>query len=103
MPNLGSVIAKIERAKEHVRNLVPEISAFWTPARYTIALEDDPHTGDEVFRIHGNDFDLPARWSCIVGEAIHNLRSALDHLAWQLVLANNNIPNRSAEFPIFET
>jgi len=100
---LSSTIAKIERAKEHVRNLETEISTFWSPDRYTISREDDPDTGDEVFRIHGKDFDLPARWSCIIGEVVHNLRSALDHLAWQLVLANGQTPARTTEFPIFET
>ncbi len=102
MPDrLLSTIAKIERAKEHVRNLKDEIGTFWSSNRYVITPEDDPETGDEVFRFHG-DLQLPPHWGVIIGETVHNLRSALDHLAWQLVLANGGKPNRATEFPIFE-
>jgi hypothetical protein len=32
------------------------------------------------------------KWGLVVGDVLHNLRSALDHLAWQLVLANGKSP-----------
>jgi hypothetical protein len=43
----------------------------------------------------------PVKWSIVIGEIIHNLRSALDHLAWQLVKANGEKPDRDTGFPIF--
>jgi hypothetical protein len=43
----------------------------------------------------------PIKWSIIIGEIVHNLRSALDHLAWQLVKANGEKPDRNTGFPIF--
>lgn len=43
----------------------------------------------------------PIRWSIIIGEIVHNLRSVLDHLAWQLVKANGCKPNGDTGFPIF--
>ena len=36
-----------------------------------------------------------------VGEVAYNLRSGLDHLVWQLVLANEETPDTRTEFPIF--
>jgi hypothetical protein len=41
-------------------------------------------------------------WGPIIGDAVHNLRSALDHLAWQLAVpsARATTPRR-IEFPIF--
>jgi hypothetical protein len=99
----ASIRAKIERADEHVRDLAANIRSFWaTPNRYAFGPEDDPQTGDKVFHIHGNDLTPPLRFSIIVGEVVHNLRSALDHLAWQLVLANGRTPGRHIQFPIFE-
>jgi hypothetical protein len=38
----------------------------------------------------------------ITGDIIHNLRSCLDHLAWQLVDANGGKPSSHTMFPIFE-
>jgi hypothetical protein len=39
--------------------------------------------------------------SVVVGDVIHNLRSALDHLAWQLVLLDGGQPTDSTQFPIY--
>jgi len=38
--------------------------------------------------------------SLAIGDVIHNLRSALDHLYFQLVTANGETPDRSTYFPI---
>ena len=35
-----------------------------------------------------------------MGDAIHNLRTALDHLVWQLVEAGGGTPNDRTAFPI---
>lgn len=40
----------------------------------------------------------PAEWSILVGDALHNARSALDHLAWQLVELHGGSPDKS-RFP----
>ena len=36
----------------------------------------------------------------ILGEILYDLRSSLDHLVWQLVLANGQTPGRHNEFLI---
>lgn len=43
---------------------------------------------------------LPLRLSVLLGELLHNLRSGLDHVAWQLVLANGGTPNKKTSFPV---
>ncbi len=43
----------------------------------------------------------PPEWSPIIGDIVHNWRSALDHLAWQLVIRNGRKPSGSTAFPIF--
>jgi hypothetical protein len=37
-----------------------------------------------------------------MGDCLHNLRSSLDHLAWQLVLADGGTPTTRTDFPIFK-
>jgi hypothetical protein len=42
-------------------------------------------------------------WGVMFGDAMHNLRSALDHLVWQLVRLNGKKPSGANQFPICET
>jgi len=39
-------------------------------------------------------------WSIIIGDFLHNLRSGLDHLVWQAVLASENTPGDETAFPV---
>ncbi len=49
-------------------------------------------------RIHQ---EPPTEWSLIAGDFVQNVRAALDHLVWQLVLANGETPTPGNAFPIF--
>lgn len=42
----------------------------------------------------------PADWALVVGDIAHNARTALDHAAWQLVLAAGGTPDRRTTFPL---
>jgi hypothetical protein len=99
---LVGVRAKIERAKQHVRDLEIAIQAFLDTGAYEVGSEKHPYRGNPIYKVIRAD-DPPASLSLIAGDAIHNLRSALDHLAWQLVLANGRAPTRRTAFPIYES
>lgn len=84
--DLKSSWAKVKRAKIHIDTLAiaigqesPKGKMLWVRRKY------EPEQGAIVFRferlvkIHDN-------WSLIIGDAVHNLRGALDHLAWQLAI-----------------
>ena len=43
----------------------------------------------------------PAEIGVVVGDIVHNLRSALDHLACQFVISNGNSTSSATAFPIF--
>ncbi|WP_139205445.1 hypothetical protein [Plantibacter sp. MMLR14_011] len=65
------------------------------------SLEADVEDGAPVWRARMRD--LPAHWPVILGDAVHNARSALDHLAWQLVVKDGGNPSRRTQFPIAGT
>jgi hypothetical protein len=45
---------------------------------------------------------LPSdEWATLIGDCVHNLRSALDYLAWEL--AGSNLDDRQIMFPICDT
>ncbi len=46
------------------------------------------------------DIDELSPLSLLIGDAVHNFRSTLDHLFYQLVIANQQVPDRSTHFPV---
>jgi hypothetical protein len=100
---LIGVRAKIERAKEHVHNLEAAVQAFRDSNPYGFRIEDDLKTGDKIHRIHIQS-QTPDSFALLIGDAVHNLRAALDYLAWQLVIANGQTPkagSNGTQFPIY--
>ncbi len=109
------VQVKIERAKKHLRDLAAEILTL----EHTAILAPDPNTGvppHPIVLLHPNNLKRVPTLSfevvTMAGYVIHNIRSALDHLARQLVLVGMEcapvIPLtdkelRRVEFPIAET
>ena len=47
------------------------------------------------------DYADDLRWGVIVGEIVHDLRSALDHLVWQLVEIGDGRPDHDHSFPLY--
>jgi hypothetical protein len=92
-------LTKIARADEHIDNLEVEIRCFKKRDPYGFSIHNEADTGDRVYRAIVRE-NPPLRWSTIAGDAVHNLRSALDLLVWQLVLANQRTPGNHTMFPI---
>jgi hypothetical protein len=90
---------KVERAKEHARQLQSEIEAFLARKPYQLIVESDPDSGDNIYRVKVSE-QPPARWGTIIGDVVHNLRTALDYLAYLLVVANGHTPGKDTYFPI---
>ena len=75
--------AKVDRAEEHLRNLRVEWDKFASGA-YIVECKDDVGEGKRYWYL-ANTFPIPYEISLIAGDAVHNLRCALDHLAYYLV------------------
>lgn len=90
-PSLAGVWAKIARADEHAQLLEREVGAFFDRDPQPVATSVgyfDPESGwHMVYGIVRED--PPPRLGVILGDLVHNVRSALDHLVWQLVLWND--------------
>jgi len=97
--------ARVERAKEHFQDLRSELRAFMELDPYGIASYDNPAAGEHIYLARVSR-EPPVRWGVMAGEIVHHLRSALDRLAWQLVLDNGETPKTGmggTMFPIFRT
>jgi hypothetical protein len=75
------------------------LGAYIARDPYTAAPEFDPESGWHSIRLKA---DPPGpHFSLILGEAAHNLRSALDHVAWQLANLDGPPPREDRiQFPI---
>ena len=96
---LVGVFLKIRRANRHLADLDEAIKTALDRDRYSFTLEFDPQTNSHVYTAHGVPA-IDADWSLIVGEILYNLRSALDYLAWQLVILDGGTPGDKTQVPV---
>jgi hypothetical protein len=99
---LIGVRAKIERAEFQRAALDAECKAWTEQQRAEVVHHYDSDTTWHRFVVKAIDpVPPPLVWSVVLGEIVHDLRSALDHTIWQLVLSNNCVPDKGNQFPIF--
>jgi hypothetical protein len=74
--------AKLRRANTHLETLAQLVDEFAATEPYTLTAE--PGEGVVAYRLHTRE--APAEISTVVGDILHNLRSALDSVAYALAL-----------------
>lgn len=96
-PSLEGVALKLIRARNHFDSLNEVCGKAIEQSTGKPFVERE---GDwEVVCVPIREFP---RWPSIVsGDYVHNLRSALDHLAWQLVKASGGKPGPWTSFPAY--
>jgi hypothetical protein len=91
---------KIERAKKHIADL--QVAIVAQENTYTVTIEHHPDTGAQSLVHEFPDFEEALfELSLIVGDAIHNLHSALD-FAWYGTISRH-LPDKispSTKFPV---
>lgn len=92
---------KLDRARKHLEELDRETRAFTNPQPYRFNTELDDETGQYVVRLRFSKpaVAVPKRLSIVAGDVVHNLRSALDHLAFELA---GTSANHDTQFPIYD-
>lgn len=70
---------KVKRANKHIYELEAALKDFGKTHPYEAVEQVEADTGDRVWHAKVNR-QPPRRLSAIVGDAVHNLRSALDHV-----------------------
>lgn len=96
---LHGAYLKAARAAEHLRGLSEETQAWIDRGPFTTPSTIDTE-GWQVIHLSVKE-PAPLRLGVIVGDVLHNARSALDHTAWELVLRAGGNPGRHTGFPLF--
>lgn len=92
---------KIERAKHHINELDVEVKSFLARKPFRLMARVEKNPPRKVFFIK-DDIPIPPAISLITGDAIHNLKSALDMLAWAMV-GDQAINPKRVLFPFADT
>ena len=93
---------KIERADRHIRDLQVRIGRLENSC--SSAIEPHPELGYEEIKYDVTDKIAAQEISLIIGDALHNLKCALDY-GWIATLERHapGAINRKTQFPIHET
>jgi hypothetical protein len=90
---------KFRRAADHLKEVERLLLAYMSPQPYKITPEKDPDVGLSFWITLREE--PPDDISLAAGDCIHNLRSALDHVVYELSLRTAGRPVSQTGFPIF--
>jgi hypothetical protein len=89
---------KIERAKKHINDLHSEIISFSNSDFYAITIEKHPDTGNDTPKLRITK-PIPEGLALIIGDSIHNLRTALDLAVCEVVRDKLGSTTKYTKFP----
>ncbi len=92
---------KIERTWELLEALNGEIRAFVDTEPYGYWIEPEPDSDWMLVRVEVRR-RIPSHLSLLFGDAVHDCRSALNHLAYEMAAIGSG-PSRSTQWPIYKT
>jgi hypothetical protein len=90
---------KIGRAEKHLELLATKIDTFTEGDPYTVSKEYNSEQSKYLFKLKIGKSIPQVDWALDIGDCVHNIRSALDYLAWRL--AGSNLADRTTIFPIY--
>lgn len=91
---------KLRRAREHVDVFNEEIRTWLGNNPGEVRCDPGGQALEHTWSLYFPARPPKVRWGVLIGDVLHDVRSALDHLAWQLALLNGPPPEHTA-FPIF--
>jgi hypothetical protein len=97
-PSLDNAYARVRRAEHHLSKLKSEspgilsVVSGWAEGQQDLAVLNLP--------IEKGITSLPPSFGIRVGEAIYNLRAALDYLVYELAILDSGIVQHGTQFPI---
>src|SRR4051794_2741325 len=95
---------KLARARKHLEDLGDEVGRWLDGSHHTVSRKHQPHRGEYVVSVKAEAVPRDP-FATLIGDCLQNLRSGLDHLAYELA-AHCTVPlsddiAEDSEFPIF--
>lgn len=103
-PDLSGVRLKLDRAEHHIESLRAEIQTFRQRKPKPFGFRTEKRSGLDgsvEYVLYAIVREPPPReWALIIGDAVQNIRSALEHLVYELSTPTGQ--RRGTQFPIFD-
>jgi len=93
---------KVKRADQHIEELNRILADFVNSDFCRVEIEKDQDTGNHIVKFRQSK-SMPPDVPLVIGDAIHNLRSALDLMACEIVSASGGTPTKWTQFPFRDT
>ncbi len=100
MAVFGGPKLKIKRADKHIRDFDALINEFLRTDFYRVITEKNPGAGTVTFRYEAQP--VPEDAPLIIGDAVHNLRAALDLMYVEIIDRNGGTPTKRDSFPFMQ-
>lgn len=91
---------KVKRAKQHISELDREITAFRKLRPYRLVVEGDGNPPTRHALVKRIREPMPDSVPLLIGDAIHNLRSALDHVICDAIRLRGGTIDQNTQFPM---
>ena len=99
---LDSAFRKIKWAYTHINDFDGAVARLRETDRADFIFGKDPNTNTQFIDYNiGNP--IPTDLPMILGDAVHNLRTALDHAMWELMGLDKGIQDAKTAFPFSRT
>lgn len=102
MPLFVGPKLKIKRANQHIADLNATFEAFVKTDFCSLYVEKRPDTCQNIVKFHMTK-SIPEEVPLVIGDAVHNLRAALDLMACDLVSMHGGTVSKWTNFPFRDT
>jgi len=103
MPRFEGSRLKVERADKHISDINSLLRVFIGSDFYDLAVDKHIDSGENFLRCSIKSRLEEKKIALIVGDALHNLRSALDFLYYETVTLCNGTSTKWTRFPFADT
>lgn len=91
--------AKVARARQHIQELELARNKFLDTKPYAVTAREDVSTRQRIYYLSKAEC-VPDSLTAIAADVIQNLRSPLDHIVYQLVIAAGGPESERVHYPI---
>lgn len=96
--DLSGALARVARAEEHLGTLDESIEGWLQQKAASLSGDKNPERTEYRFHVDFDPMPDVIRWALLIGDCVHNLRSALDHAVYA---SSGPTPPGGCEFPVF--